>query len=702
MSSTVSRLLQTRLPFVALILAATAADAQNSGSFPPLREIVQPIPPGASAAAPQGIGTPTAIPPQPDEWNAARAQLMRTVNPAIMSALTQWRSLQQNDTLGFSAYANFLLAHPGWPGEDRMRRLAETSLNPNAMAPVTVAQFFGTYPPRTATGYARYALALSALGRMAEARIQARAAWRGGTLSPADETQILSLFGSGFTTDDHAARADALLWQRNTTGAERILAYAPAQLRPVLDARIAMQRAESDATMKMQAAEPYAVGDPGFLIDKVAWLRDNSNASAARSLLAERHSLVRRPFNPEKWFETLLAAARGAMSDGQYQLAYAIASKVDDAYDPEVEVRDRPYGERDEYTNLAWFAGTTAYYQLDRARDAVAMFERYATAARSPQTIAKGYYWAGRAALMANDKGLADRYFATAASYPDQFHGQLALERLGRPIPSPTSYSLVLPTVTEEEWQAFANRSVVQAAKALGASGLWREQSQFLRSIAASVSNEKERALAFDLARTLARPDLGVMVGRRTLSNGQSGYADASFPSLPVPYGHETNWTMIHAIARQESQFDRAAVSHAGARGLMQLMPGTAKETAGKIGLSYAIDSLTSDPHYNIQLGSSYIQRMLRYYGGSYPLAVAAYNAGPGNVNRWITANGDPRLPGTDIVRWIESIPVSETRNYVQRVLENAVIYDAMRPETARFRGSLRPLSQYLGKNDAG
>ncbi|HKX22040.1 MAG TPA: lytic transglycosylase domain-containing protein, partial [Rhizorhapis sp.] len=166
------------------------------------------------------------------------------------------------------------------------------------------------------------------------------------------------------------------------------------------------------------------------------------------------------------------------------------------------------------------------------------------------------------------------------------------------------------------------------------------------------------------------------------------------------PGGHQANWTMIHAIARQESQFDRQAVSHAGARGLMQLMPGTARETAGKIGLSYDAASL-NDPSYNIQLGSTYFQSMLRYYGGSFPLAVAAYNAGPGNVNKWIAANGDPRLPGADMVRWIENIPIYETKNYVQRVLENAVVYDLMNPAQARVGGKA-PLSRYLGKQRPG
>lgn len=683
MSSTVSRLIRKRWPFFALALATTAAVAQ--------KEIVQPIPPGASAALPQGSG----------DWQAASTRLQQTADSGIMATIAQWRSLQQNDAMGFSAYATFIMAHPGWPGEDRMRRLAETSINPNSFAPVQVSAFFTKFSPRTATGFARYALALSSLGRMGEAEVQAKLAWRGGNLAPADETQLLALFSSKFFPEDHAARADALLWQRNTAAAARLLGSLPQAMRPVIEARIAMQDDASDAAMKVQTAEPYAVGDPGFLIDKVAWLRDTGNALAARALLGQRHSLVKRPFNPEKWFEQMLSAARGAVSDGQYQLAYDIASKVDDAYDPSVEVRDRSIGERDDYTSLVWLAGTTAYYQLGRMRDAVAMFERYATAARSPQTISKGYYWAGRAALSAADPTLAQRHFASASAYPDQFHGQLALERRGLAVPSPASAATPLPAITDAEREAFANRSVVRAVRALGAAGLRQDQSVFLRAIAANISDEKERALAIDLANRIGRPDLGVMIGRRALSTGQSGYSESSFPRVPVPTEHQSNWTMIHAIARQESQFDRAAVSRAGARGLMQLMPGTARETAGKIGLSYMLESLTEDPQYNIQLGSSYFQKLLNYYGGSYPLAIAAYNAGPGNVNRWINANGDPRLPGGDMVRWIESIPISETRNYVQRVLENAVVYEAMYPNRAIYKGA-NPLSFFLGKRYPG
>jgi soluble lytic murein transglycosylase len=411
--------------------------------------------------------------------------------------------------------------------------------------------------------------------------------------------------------------------------------------------------------------------------------------------------LTVRPADVEKWYEVLLTNARAAANDSQWTLAYQIARALDDAYAPGTDVSAQPLGERDDYTSLAWLAGTTAYYQLGRPRDAMAAFDRYASAARSPQTVAKGFYWAGRAALVLGDRAEADRHFGMAAGYPDQFYGQLALERLNLPMMAPTRFA-EQGAIPDEQSRAFDQRPLVRAAKALGAAGRWRDQSIFLRAISASVTTDTDRALANALSARIGRPDLAVMVGRKARPDGSAAYSLAAFPSLNVPEGHQSNWTMIHAITRQESQFDKTAVSSAKARGLMQLMPGTAQETAGKIGLSYNLDALTSNTDYNIMLGSTYFQSMLRYFGGSYPLAVAAYNAGPGNVNKWLRANGDPRMPGSDIVRWIETIPIYETRNYVQRVLENAVVYDAMRHGEAGQAMVARPLSHYLGKNDAG
>src|SRR5581483_6760322 len=194
-----------------------------------------------------------------------------------------------------------------------------------------------------------------------------------------------------------------------------------------------------------------------------------------------------------------------------------------------------------------------------------------------------------------------------------------------------------------------------------------------------------DRLLVDRLASDLGRPDLAVMMERQARADGSDGYLRAGFPTLPLAAFHDTQWTMIHAISRQESQFDRRAVSHANARGLMQLMPRTAEEQASKLGMSYDYSRLTDDPSYNVMLGSQYFQRLRDSFGGSYLLAVAAYNAGPGNVHRWIDAYGDPRLPSTDVVAWIEQIPLSETRLYVQHVLENAVVYDLLNPDRAKM-----------------
>ncbi|AEG49477.1 Lytic transglycosylase catalytic [Sphingobium chlorophenolicum L-1] len=690
LSPSCSETVMVRMPLIALLLFTAGASAQTE----------TPPPPPASAYPRGAVVQPIPRSTEPSPWQQAQGRIGVASDPAISGTISQWRALQQSDALGASTYMSFIMANPGWPGEDRMRRLAETGINPNSYDPGQVVAFFARFPPRTATGNARYALALMQQGRMGEARIAARSAWVGGTLSPDDEARLLSLFGSGWTSAEHDLRADALLWKGDIIGAQRRLAYVSPARRPVYEARIAFRQKAPDAAIKMQLAEAVGATDAGFIADKATWLLNTGNWIAGRQYLANRPALTFRPGDAEKWYEVLLTQARAAANDSQWSFAYGIASKLDDAYLPGTDVNTRPIGERDDYTSLAWLAGSTAFYNLGRPQDAVEMFRRYATAAKSPQTQSKGFYWAGRAALQAGDAASAKSYFTRAGAFPDQFYGQLALERLGRPIPAPAAVERPVE-ISASERAAFANRSVVRAVKALGQMGYWEDQSKFARAIANNADSDADHYLAVELAQSIGRPDMGVMVGRRAVSSGLTGYGESAFPRVPVPSEAQYNWTMVHAIARQESQFDRQIVSHAGARGLMQLMPGTAREQAGKLGMSYDPSSL-NDPSYNIMLGSSYFQRMLDYYGGSYPLAVAAYNAGPGNVNRWIAANGDPRLPGADMLRWIEQIPLFETRNYVQRVLENAVVYEAMNPGRARFRGTTTPLSRYLGKQTPG
>jgi soluble lytic murein transglycosylase len=284
-----------------------------------------------------------------------------------------------------------------------------------------------------------------------------------------------------------------------------------------------------------------------------------------------------------------------------------------------------------------------------------------------------------------------------AAIYPEQYYGQLSLERLGRPLPAFNQQPRAVPTAAERT--AFNSRPLTMAVREVARASDWPTGVRFFREISEQAITETDHVLVADLARELGRRDLAVILAQAAHTDGFGEFHKTGYPLIPVVAG--SNWTMVHAIARQESQFAMNAMSHVGARGLMQLMPGTAREQAAKVGLEYNADALIKDAAYNITLGDAYFRRMLEYYNGSYPLAVAAYNAGPGNVNKMLRANGDPRNGTIDWVEWVERIPFSETRSYVQHVLENAVVYEAMNPNKARMGGP-NPLSRFLGKRTPG
>lgn len=630
-----------------------------------------------------------------------RPEAMAVPSMTAAEALAEWQALRAAPRPSFDRVAGWLMANPDWPNESELKRKAEDALDPNGIVPAYAVDYFTRFAPSTAAGQLRFALALQSAGRADEAAAAARRAWTGGVLDAGEESALLTRFPGLLSQADHDARMDRLLWANATTAAARQMALISPARSAEFSARLALRTRATAAALRASEAEG---SDPsltstsaGYIYDKAGWLIASGRTSEARALLAAPRVLNAPPADPEKWLELLVAQARAARSGGSSQQAYDIARQVDGLLPAGAAVIDQSLGVRDEYTNLVWLAATTALNDLGRPREAVGLFALYSSGGRSPQVWARGLYWAGRAATDARDPALAQDYFTRAAANFDQFHGQLALERLGQAQPRPNGNAR---EISAAEQRGFEQRSVVAAARALGQQGDWRTQSLFLRAIANAAKSDSDHALAAQLASAIGRTDLSVMIGRSARTNGLTSYVPVAFPTVDVPPGHENNWTFIHAITRQESQFDRAAVSSAGARGMMQLMPATAQQTARQSGLGYDLGQLTNDPSYNIMLGSTFFQRMVDYYGGSYPLAVAAYNAGPGNVNRWLRSNGDPRTGAVDILDWIEAIPFSETRGYVQRVLENAVVYDTLRPGApAEQRGRL---SYYLGKPTPG
>jgi len=608
-------------------------------------------------------------------WDQARASLVATQPGRMAEAIARWEALAGSPNFSFADYSGFLLAYPGFPDESRLRSYAEGRLKQEFAAPDRLVAYFDRFPPLTNSARAQYALALMGQ-RPEEAANVAREAWRGGEMSETAAATILASYGTGFTAEDHDARMDALLWQRDRAGAERQLVWTSVEARPVFTARLSILQGGDGSV-----GDGRALSDPGYLYNRSRELRQKGREQEAVSLLSQRPSLARLPFDQTRWVEEQLAAARVGSARG----AQAIAARIDEAFLPDTDVSQLGYKLRDDYTSLMWLGGTRSLWELGDAAGAAPLFYRYGAAARTPQTRSKGFYWAGYAAARAGDAAGAQRYYEAAAQYADRFYGLLALTELDRPLPPFPAAPEGAPT--EAERAAFAAMPITAAVSEVARDAPWRTGIRFYREIADQATSVGEHLLVAELAQNIGRRDLAVNLSDAAAADGHEGFTRIGFPTLVTPAG--TDWTMVHAIARQESQFAQNAISHAGARGLMQLMPGTAQEEAQKAGIQYLQASLIEDAGYNVRLGSNHIQRLYARYG-SWPLAVAAYNAGPGNVNKWLRENGDPRTSAVGWVEWIEKIPFFETKNYVTRVIENAVVYEALYPEQApggRSRG---------------
>ena len=632
------------------------------------------------------------------EWDRARAALIAGQRTPMAQAVDKWQSLRATNSYSFSEYAGFLLAYPGFPEEEKLRRTTEAAVDRESPDAARLVAYFDRFPPLTNPARAQYALALRTVGR-GESTALANQAWRGGPMNDAAETALAAIYGASFTPADQDARMDALLWAGAQSAAERQLGLTSPAYRAIAAARLAVL-AGSDPTATGMPVDMAALSaDPGYIYARSRQLRRQGQASAAAELLANRPRLSRKPLDREGWVTEMLANARGAVASGNARAAVRIAAKIDDAFDPGEDIARLSFPIRDNYTSLTWLGGSTALRDLGSAADASGLFHRYGAAARTPGTRSKGFYWSGRALAQAGRTAEAQAEFAQAARYADQFYGQLSLERLGQTIPPFPAESVAQPT--PEDRARFAAQPLTQAVKAVARDADWLTALKFFKEVSEQQQTPGQFNMVADLAKQIGRRDLGVVVGQTAEAKGYTDFQRISFPLIPVPEGHEGSWTLVHAITRQESQFANNAVSHAGARGLMQLMPGTAAQEARKLGMSYNSSSLTEDSRYNLTLGATYVGRLMDYYGGSYPLAVAAFNAGAGNVNKWLRANGDPRTGEIDWVEWIERIPFTETRGYVQHVLENAVVYEAMNPDRATYRGA-NPLSHFLGKRKPG
>jgi len=560
----------------------------------------------------------------------------------------------------------------GWPGLSGLRRHSERALYREKAAPAQVVAAFGNTQPETAEGAIALTRALMATGQKKRAASVIATLWRTNALDKKTEDLILKNYAGLLTKQDHKRRMDMLLYRDRVTQADRLDGLADAQ--SLFKARAAVIRKSSKAAARLKAVHSSWHNDPSYLFARIEYLRRSMQYKAAADLLLKAPRDADALINTREWWVEQRIVSRGLAEDGNMALAYKVAAH---------HVATRPV----DVIEAEWHAGWYALRGFGDGKAASNHFQRVLKVATRPLSRSRAYYWLGRAAE-AGGAGQAQDFFTRAAAYSATYYGQLAAARIKR-----SGLQVHYPAPTQAERTLFNSREAVRAIHRLTAVGHENRANTLYIGLARELSNPGELAILAAMAEKQGNHRLSLQVGKISFGRGLD-VAALAFPVGVIPSSANISGSgkaLAYSIARQESAFDKAAVSKADARGLLQLLPGTAKLVARKNGITYSKAKLTRDAGYNATLGAHYLGDQITEFNGSYVLTFAAYNAGPGRAKEWLKRFGDPRgKPIDEVVDWVESIPFTETRNYVQRIMENYQVYKTRLGQKADIVGDLR------------
>lgn len=598
-------------------------------------------------------------------WIAATRHVTRISDPVAAKLVLWTRLLAEGSGATFAEIVSFREQNPEWPRLGVLALRAENALLAYPMSNSDVLGWFSANPPVTGEGKIRFGKALVDTGKANEGISWIRRGWVEHDFSATRQKEILASYGSHFDAETQKARLSRLLWENRTEDARNAAAVVGQDARALTDARIQLSAGSSQASAALSRVPSILRTDPGLLYDQVRYERRRGNDHTALPLLltapTEPHKMIR----PDIWWVERKILARKALSGGLYQQAYELSAA-------------HGLTEGVEFAEGEFMAGWIALQFLNKSDVALAHFKRLGEGVSTPISKARAFYWSGRAASAAGNMEAATGYYRQAASYPVSFYGQLATAALAGKGGDGKLNLPANPVRTAESKQRFDNRELVRAARIL--QDLDRERTRWtvMLHLADTLTDPAELAALSDLARSFGDQKLSLRIAKAAASRNII-LPDHAYPTTLMPQwthkGPPVEKALVYGLSRQESEFDPKALSPAGARGLMQLMPGTARIVARQIGVPYSADRLT-DPIYNATLGAAHLGDLIENdFGGSYIMSIAAYNAGGGRVRQWVNQFGDPRSSAVDPIDWIETIPFSETRNYVQRVIENLEVY---------------------------
>ena len=589
----------------------------------------------------------------------------RRIEDPLARKLVEWAILRSDENDADSTrYRAFLAANPSWPSLVMFRRRAEAMLWQEHADLAAIRGLVGDRPPLSAKGRFALGRALMAQGDQAGAQAAIREAWRSESLPRDLEEQVLEIFGGLITRADERARMDRRLYAKENDAALRAAQRLGGGEPAMAKAHIAVQGKSATAKALLDALPASAQGDPLVMFSRIQWLRHNDKiAEAAELMLAAPRDPAQIHDVDEWWIERRLLA-RKLLDLGDAATAYKVARE---AASPTKE----NYRVEHEFTG-----GWIALRFLNEPAVAAQHFARIGAGISNPIALARSGYWRGRAAAAMNKPQEARGHYEQAARFSTAYYGQLARARLGL-----ADIAIAAPPLPSAEKRAALTRiEVVRAAEILYAVGERDLVIPIMADLAEKTQDFGALAALAELATHHDDARSVLLVGKGALGRGHA-FDHYAFPTfgLPryAPIGPEVEPAVVYAIARQESAFNPRDVSTAHALGLMQVTPEAGRYVAKKFNVAYDQKRLLHDNVYNMQIGSAELGDDISAYRGSYILAFAGYNAGRGRVKEWVERYGDPRDPNVDPIDWVERIPFSETRNYVQRILENVQVYRA-------------------------
>lgn len=629
--------------------------------------------PFSAHATPQALADAIAALEGRDYGAAASAQA-RVSDDAAADVVT-WIRLRQGEGR-LSDYTSFLVSHADWPGLPYLRRQGERNMPPNT-ASATVLAYFADNLPQTGTGSLRFAAALWQTNQRDAAMAEAVRAWTTLSLNQGEHDQFMVDWPRTLRTH-HETRLDHLLWENEATQARRMYALVNDGWERLAEARLALRARNGGVDDRISAVPSSLRNHPGLNFERFIWRMREGLDTSALELITSSSASAAALGRPAEWANRRRQMARALMRDGNLSAAYRIAANhhIDpaDAYS--------------DYADLEWIAGYTAL-RLGRNEAALNHFTDFRAVVFSPISVGRAGYWIGRAQEALGNADAAAAGYALGAQYQSSFYGQLAAER-GNIATDPA----FLGQEDFGRWQdaPFVDGDVFRAGLRLFEAGEIDLAERFWTHLTESLSRQDAGRLA-NLALELGSPHIALKIAKRAAQGGHE-IMRAYYPIFPdlVAADLPVSDRLALSIARRESEFDPGVISGAGAVGLMQVMPRTGRETAGRLGIAFSESRMLSDPGYNATLGAAYLGYLIEEFGPNPILISSGYNAGPSRARRWTAQFGEPWDGSVNIIDWIESIPFRETRNYVMRVTESMRIYDAQ----LRGRVPVQSLSQLL------